>query len=197
MKFVIDALAGVTMYGVAYYLARPYFTETQAPPVVWHPSAPNDDHPLASSALSRTRAAIAGPWMRAGDGMPGEAMDAGPSAEQQSSMNTLRNEVIRTTAEDMHRRDEDVMACLDGTHLADVEKIRFSVEVVSTPDEATTGRWRLVEIVDGEPLPDSFASCAARAFGGGQHLVPPKGLHFPQYRGELSILYTIPAPPAE
>jgi hypothetical protein len=95
------------------------------------------------------------------------------------------------------RRGEDVMKCLECVHLAGAEKIRLSVDVVSTPGEATTGRWRFVEIADGEPLPESFASCAARALGGGQHLVPPKDFHFPEYRGDPSVLYTIPAPPAD
>ena len=108
-------------------------------------------------------------------------------------MLTLRNEVIRASSEDMHGRGVSVMKCLEGTRLAGDEKIRFAVDVVSSPQEATIRQWRFVEIADGEPLPESFAACAARAFGGGQHLVPPKDFAFPSYSGELLILYTIPA----
>ncbi len=97
----------------------------------------------------------------------------------------------------MQRRGADVMRCLADVELAGVEKLRFSVDVVSTAHEATTGRWRFVEIVDGEPLPVSFAACAARALGGGQRVVPPKGLQFPSYRGDLEMVYTIPAPPPD
>jgi hypothetical protein len=195
MKLAIDVLAGVAACGGAYYLALPYFTEDEVTTVVRsNPGVPkvNQERLPVPEAPAPNRAAITAPRLRAG-----ERMDAGLSMEQQSSMNMLRNGVIHATAEDMHRRGEDVMTCLDGVRLAGAEKIRFSVDVVSTPNEATTGRWRFVEIADGEPLPASFASCAARAMGGGQHFVPPKDFHFPEYQGDLLILYTIPAPSAD
>jgi len=108
-------------------------------------------------------------------------------------MNLLRNEVIRASAEDMGRRGVSVMSCLDGVRLAGTEKIRFAVKVASTADQASTGEWRFVEIAEGEPLPESFAACATRAFGAVQHVAPPSGEQFPDYHGELMMLYTIPA----
>ena len=109
-------------------------------------------------------------------------------------MLTLRNEAIRVSSEDMHRRGMSVLGCLEGLTFAGAEKLRFAAEVVSTPTEATIQRWRFVEVAEGEPLPESFAACASRAFGGGQHLVAAKGFPFPEYTGDVQILYTIPAP---
>ena len=117
--------------------------------------------------------------------------------EERLAIVTLRNELISAASADMQRRGEDVARCLADVELAGVEKLRFSVDVTSSPHEATVGQWRFVEIVDGEPLPLSFPSCASHALGGGQHLAPPQGYEFPDYRGDLEILYTIPAPVAD
>jgi hypothetical protein len=195
MKFYLDLLAGAAACGVAYCLTRP-----ESPRSNLHPVARSESEvflrrgqPVATSEIRSSHQAAT-----AAEQAPiSNDVDAGMSIEQPFLMDTLRNEVITKTSEDMHRRGKNVMNCLDGVHLAGTEKLRFSVEVVSTPVEATTGEWRFVEIVDGEPLPESFASCAASAFGGGQHVVAPKDLHFPQYTGELPFLYTIPAPPAD
>jgi hypothetical protein len=201
MKLFVDVLAGVAACGVAYYLASSQFNENEVTPDVHrnphvrNPHVPDGNDagpPVSAVPPEENRAASARPSVNAD-----EVSDAGPSAEQEFSMNMLRNAVITATAKDMYQRGEDILKCLDGVQLAGAEKIWFSVDIVSKPDEATIGRWRFVEVADGEPLPDSFASCAARAFGGGQHLVPPKDIHFPQYRGDLSILYTIPAPSAD
>ena len=111
-------------------------------------------------------------------------------------MTMLRNAAIVESSRSMHDRDQDIVACFEGARPAGAEKLRFAVDVTSTPMEATLGRWRFVEVVEGEPVPATFAACAARALGDGQQLVPKPGFPFPDYRGELSILYTIPAPPS-
>lgn len=191
MKILVEIFAGLIACGSAYYLALPRSTdqEMEAPSVARRNVGVGPERPHVPEAPPPIREAVGAP-----PPTPGGGVDAGPSREQESAMTMLRNEVIVATSKDMHQRGEDVLKCLDGAQLAGAQKLRFSIDVVSTPFEATTGRWRFVEIADGEPLPDSFASCAARAFGGGQHLVPPKDFHFPDYRGDLLILYTIPAP---
>lgn len=190
MKLLAELLAGVVACGAAYYLARPDHSDTE--PQSMRRDSANVETTTDPVAMSRHPRAIGTPPVRVV-----RAADAGPSAEEQHAMATLRNEVIVAVSADMQRRGEDVMRCLADVELAGVEKLRFAVDVVSTAREATTGRWRFVEIIDGEPLPASFAACAARALGGGQQLVPPKDFQFPSYRGELDVLYTIPAPPPD
>lgn len=111
------------------------------------------------------------------------------------ALSTLRNEALVTSAADMGTRGADLRRCLEGVQLAGTQKLRLAVDVDASPGEATVGRWRFVEIVDGEPLPATFAACAETTLGGGQHLVAPPDQPFPTYRGELSFVYTIPAPP--
>lgn len=109
----------------------------------------------------------------------------------------LRSEIARVAVEDMGRRGKDVMACLAGVTLADALTLRFAVDVDATAEQAHLGSWRFVEIVSGEPLPDSFAPCAAEAFGAGQRVAPPPGFRFPAYRGEIAIVYRVPPPPPQ
>lgn len=187
MKLLVEMAAGLAACGAAYYLARP-------DGAVSAPTAP----PRATELVDpRSETVVTLPRPGPIDTPRLHAIstpDARPSGEQQRAMMTLRNEVIVAASADMQRRGQDVMACLEGVELAGVEKLRFSVHVTSSAHEATTGQWQFVEIADGEPLPPPFAACAARALGGGQHLVPPKGHAFPEYSGDLEILYTIPAP---
>jgi hypothetical protein len=191
MKLVIELLAGVAAGMGAFYLARPEHAAPKVDPPV---------RPRVEATGARPRALdVPAPVRDAAVTPPAPtrvSVDGGPSIAQRSAMTMLRNEVIVASAKDMHLRGADVLSCLEGVQLAGAQKLRFSVEVVSTPLEATTGRWRFVEIAEGEPLPDSFGPCAARALGSGQRLVPPEGFRFPEYSGELEILYTIPAPAA-
>lgn len=198
MKILAEVLVGVAACGVAYYLARP------DPPDRVRDSTRSDtatrDSRRPSSIDARGTSGMGSPASRTFSvprARAKETLDAVPSAEQQHAMATLRNALISATSADMHRRGEDVTSCLAGVELAGTQKLRFSVDVVSTAREAIAGPWRFVEIVDGELLPDSFGACAARALGGGQRLVPPDGFEFPEYRGALPILYTISAPRSE
>lgn len=183
---LVDLLAAIAAGGVAYHVARPDDSTANAetagqdiPATTVSMRAPTRLAPPRRPDAPHTRTiAVANTALR---------------ADEQPSMAILRNQLIVATSADMHRRGEDVMRCLADVQLAGPEKLRFAVSVDSSAHQATTGPWRFVEIVDGEPLPASFAVCAARALGGGYHLEPPSRLEFPRYRGELEIIYTIPA----
>jgi hypothetical protein len=194
---VADFVAGVAAAGVSYGVASAILAEPvpiRAPPdrSLERRAQVRDDSPrgpaerVAVSKLAPARAARPG----------AQATDTPESQEsfkERASMNLLRNEVIRAYTEDMGRRGVSVVSCLDGVRLAGTEKIRFAVTVASSASQASTGEWRFVEIAEGEPLPESFAACATRAFGAGQRVAPPSGEQFPDYRGELMMLFTIPA----
>lgn len=204
MKLFKDVVAGVAAAGVAYWVASAVLARTPPSRVAEGRSSTiqeradtaTDSPPRrADSAAAR----IAAEARAVQPAQPStEPADDLRTIQQRSSMTLLRNEVIRASAEDMARRRVSVTSCLDGTRLSGEEKIRFAVDVESTADHATIGAWRFVEIADGEPLPGSFATCAERAFGRGHRVAPPPGEQFPEHRGELMMLYTIPAPdPAE
>jgi hypothetical protein len=194
MRLVAELAAGAAACGVAYYLALP--ADRPRPAV---PPAVSRGVPSAGSADPRDeqwrpdRAAYRGGPARPVT-VPGERAEAAPSLEHERAMANLRNAANGATARDMYLRGESVVACFGGDRPVGVQKLRFAVEVASTPTDAALGRWRFVEVVEGEPVPPGFPACAERAFGGGQRLVPPAGLQFPDHRGELSIVYTIPAP---
>lgn len=184
MKLLVELLAGVAACGVVYYLARD-------PARVVAPSPNTElDAPKGTAPSEHSPPPVSRPPLIP---LPREAA-ATPNAIADHELAPLRNEVITAAMADMRRRGEDVIACLGGAQLAGAEKLRFVIEVSSSAHEAATGQWRFVEIVDGEPLPSSFGTCAAHAFGGGYRVVPPPGQQFPSYRGELSVVYTIPAP---
>jgi hypothetical protein len=204
VKLLAEVLAGLVACGAAYYLARPdgpdtasRRDQTNVGRSIAAPEPTRVDHPDVRTAAGSFSVAERPPAIETPPTRIVRAADAHSSAEEQRAMATLRNEVIVAVSADMQRRGADVMSCLADVELAGVEKLRFSVDVVSTANEATTGQWRFVEIVDGEPLAVSFGACAARALGGGQRVVPPKDFRFPSYRGDLEILYTIPAPPPD
>ena len=191
MKLVGELLIGAFVGGAAYWFA--------APTTAVLTSAAD----IRSNASSPEKRAAASLGRRSADGLlrvpslgaPGDSRAAMSDVDERELV-VLRNEIIRVTSEDMHRRGQDVWRCLDGHTLSGPEKLRFSVRVDATPSLATTGRWQLVEIVDGEPLPETFAECAARAFGSGLKLAPAANQPFPTYHGQLSMLYTIHAPRA-
>lgn len=181
MKLLVELLAGVGVCGVVYYVARDKSRDT--------PSAAAEHEPQHASAL------IEGPSTPpASTRSRHYDLAATPNAVNARDLAALRNEVIIAAVTDMHRRGEDIMTCLGDATFSGAEKLRFAVDVSASAHEATVGQWRFVEIVDGEPLPSTFAPCADHAFGGGHRVVPPKGLAFPAYSGELSVVYTVPAP---
>lgn len=188
MRLVAELAAGAAACAVAFYLARPDIgpreSDTRA---MQRTSDRRGERPRTDGAAPSRPSTVS----------RSEPSDAAPSLELDSAMTMLRSAAIVETARDMQSRGQDVVACLDGARPVGVQKLRFAVEVASTAAEATLGRWRFVEVADGEPVPPSFAECAARALGGGQRLVPQAGFRFPDHRGELSIVYTIPAPAAE
>ncbi len=119
-----------------------------------------------------------------------------PRAEHDDrvAMNALETAIIARTSEDMQKRGADVRACARSLDLAGTQKLRFSVAADSTRGSADFGPWRFREIVDGEALPDSFGPCAERALGQGGHVTAGSDIAFPEYRGDVEIIYTLPAP---
>jgi hypothetical protein len=189
MRLAAELLAGAAACGIAYYFARPNAApRSPAPSIIRRAAHARDERQQPDSVAEHGARApsVAAPRS--------EHADAAPSPKQESAMTMLRNAAIVESSRSMHDRGQDIVECFEGTRPAGAEKLRFAVEVTSIPAEATLGQWRFVEVVDGEPVPATFAACAARALGGGQHLVPKPGFRFPDYRGDLSILYTIPAP---
>ena len=185
-KLLVDLVAAIAAGGVAYYVAPP--DDSAA-------NAETSRHDITAITAPMC-APIHSPPSRSPDAAHAPALSgakAGPRVDDQLSMAILRNQLIVATSAYMHRRGEDVMRCLVDVQLAGPEKLRFTMDVDSSAHQATTGPWRFVEIVDGEPLPASFETCATRALGAGHQLAPPNGLEFPTYRGELAIIYTIPA----
>lgn len=203
MRLVMDLVVGVAAAGVAYWGASAVLSEPPSARVAQGRSSTLDERAHAPAGSPRGGADSAAVRIAAPvravqpNAQPTEAPEDLRAVQQRASMNLLRNEAIRASTEDMAHRHVSIMGCLDGVRLAGAEKIRFAVDVESTSDEATTGAWRFVEVADGEPLPGSFAACAARAFGVGQRVVPPPGQQFPDYHGDLVMLYTIPASDAE
>jgi hypothetical protein len=188
MKIVFDVLAGMAACGVACFLALPDPATTSDDGNVRTMPEPGGRSPRLLAPSMPVRGSSAGTLAGSEDGST-----AGLTPEQKFSVSMLRNEIVSAVAEDMHRRGESVMNCLAGMRLADTERVRLAVNVVSAALEAVTAQWRFVEIAEGEPLPDSFGSCAEHALGGNQHIVAPAGFHFPDYHGQLLFLYTIPA----
>jgi hypothetical protein len=189
MRLAAELLAGAAACGIAFYVARPDVApRSPAPSTMRRAADARDERQRLDSVAEHAVQAPSAAVPRS------EHADARPSPEQESAMTMLRNAAIEESSRSMHDRGQDIDACFEGAPPAGAEKLRFAVGVTSTPAEATLGQWRFVEVVDGEPVPATFAACAARALGGGQHLVPKPGFRFPDYRGDLSILYMIPAP---
>jgi hypothetical protein len=195
MRLAAELLAGAAACGIAYYVARPNAAPRSPAPSTMRRAADVREERLRPDSVAEHAAQAPSAVVPRSEHAPrSEHTDAPPNPEQESAMAMLRNAAIVESSRSMHDRGQDIVECLEGAWPAGPEKLRFAVEVTSTPAEATLGQWRFVEVADGEPVPATFAACAARALGGGQHLVPKPGFRFPDYRGDLSILYTIPAP---
>lgn len=192
MRAVAEIVVGALAGSVAYWLALPRepiqttVANTSSKPAL-------ADNRVSVSAMRRAAEREVRVISTVTPSTAREAM----SVADERALTVLRNELIRATAEDMHRRGQDVLQCVGETSFAGAEKLRFSVVVDSTPAIAKSGRWKLVEIVDGEPLPESFAECATHAFGNGVTVAAASDQPFPNYHGELAMLYVIPAPRGE
>lgn len=142
-KLLVDLLAAIAAGGVAYYVARPDGSTTNAE------TTRHDITAITAPTRARIRSS------RSPDTSHTRALsvaNAGPRVHEQPSMAILRNQLIVASSAYMHRRGEDVMRCLADVQRAGPEKLQFAVDVDSSAHQATTGKWRFVEIVDGEPL---------------------------------------------
>jgi hypothetical protein len=113
------------------------------------------------------------------------------SVLETAAINALRNHVLDETGRDAQRRGVSVLDCLNGIELGVDQRIRISIHASSKPDEAEVGRWRFVEVVDGQALPPTFAACLERVLGGGFRISAGPGEPFPTYEGELSTIYRL------
>jgi hypothetical protein len=123
----------------------------------------------------------------------GTVGDQFASSSDRIELNELHNSILSETGREMQFRHASVLDCINGVDLASTQKIRLAVHVVSTGKEARFDRWRFVEIVDGQELPDSFPGCVESALGGGGLVIPRPGATFPVYDGEISTVYRIQA----
>jgi len=197
MRLVIDVLAGATAGVLTFYLVSP---EPEPAPQPTAGSAELTDSSLARNGDGRghaeglQRETRARAFMYHTEGRTPESNPRSQSFGERLRLQSLRNEVIKASSEYGSRRGDSVLDCLGGVELMGTQKLRFSVEIESTLTEATIVRWQFVEVIDGQPLPNEFSSCAERALGGDLRIVPPAGADFPDYRGTLDIVYVIPAP---
>jgi hypothetical protein len=192
MKLYLELLIGVAVGASVYVLAR---AKNASEPVRGADGTTTavdlpQQEPAATS-LPGSETTIATDTVSVARSAP---RDARAEHENRMAMNALKNAIITSTSEDMHRRGTDLLACTRDLDLAGTEKLRFSVHVDSSKSSADYGPWRFDEIVDGEALPASFAPCAQRALGQGGHVKAGQDLEFPQYEGDVELVYTIPAP---
>ena len=192
MKLGIEIVLGGVAAIVTYSLARPAQQSTVAPPQRME---------VVEGAASGGGSATSPPTHEQDAGIRRGVVDtsakhgtAPESAARTRAMQTLYNAVVMASAEDTFSRGEDIRQCLSGVELAGPQKLRFAVSVTSGPAQAVAGPWRFVEIVDGEPLPASFPECAERILGGAERVVKAGEDAFPDFVGELDIIYRIPAP---
>jgi len=118
------------------------------------------------------------------------AADAAVSFAAEQRMTSLRNAVIGAASEDMYKRGASVAECVAARELGGLNKLRFRAHITVAAGTGRVHRWRFIEIVDGEALPASFATCAEEAFGG-PYPLESSGLS--DYEGELDIIYFLPA----
>lgn len=123
--------------------------------------------------------------------LAGNSQQTPAEAAERVAHTQLRERVINETGLAMQRRGVSVIDCLSDIEIAVEQRIRFVVQVHSSPTEATVGQWRFAEIVDGQQLPSSFPACAERALGGGMGVVPEGEQRFPSYEGEIATTYRI------
>lgn len=199
MKLAIEIALGMVAFSAAFLLGRP--EEHVAPS--GGTTARNDPTSVTVQASSRSQQPPGDrAWRHAPAPAPApppknSAAPRGDEIVEMRALKVLRNAAIEAVAEDMHRRHTDLMHCLADADLAGANKLRLAASVVAAPEQAAISRWRFVEVAEGEPMPASFAACAAEALGGDQQLTPPEGTQFPSYAGDLEIIYTVPAPVAE
>jgi hypothetical protein len=191
MKLYLELLIGAAVGTGVYVVARHRSASAQqrsagAPATATHEST-ETAVPITSDGMLVPEAVPRGVGS-------GASKEARAEYEQRIAMTTLRNAIITTTSQDMHHRGTDLLACTRDLDLAGTEKLRFAVSVDSSRGSADYGPWRFLEIVDGEALPASFAACAQRALGQGGHLTAAPDVAFPEYRGDVELIYTVPAP---
>ena len=191
MKLYLELLIGVAVGAGAYVLARDKGASESVRSGDGTTTAVRPQQQPALPPLAGNKNTIATDAVSV---VPSAPRDARVEHEERMAMNALKNAIITSTSEDMHRRGADLLACTRDLDLAGTEKLRFSVHVDSSRSSADYGPWRFEEIVDGEALPASFTACAQRALGQGGHVKAGQDLEFPQYEGDVELVYTIPAP---
>lgn len=135
MRLAAELLAGAAACWIAYYFARPDVAPRSPPPSTMRRAADaRDEQQRPDSVAEHAAQAPSAAVPRS------EHADARPSLEQESAMTMLRNAAIVESSRSMHDRDQDIVACFEGARPAGAEKLRFAVEVTSTPAEATLGR---------------------------------------------------------
>jgi len=144
MRLATELLAGAAACAIAYYLARlDAAPRSSAPSTMRRTADARDERQRPDSVADHAGQAPSAAVPHS------EHADAWPSLEQESAMTMLRNAAIEESSRSMHDRGQDVVACFEGIRFAGAEKLRFAVEVTSTPAEATLGQWRFVEVADG------------------------------------------------
>ena len=134
------------------------------------------------------------PWNRTPSHPAVMSAPENQSPRDRAQFDLLQSEIYRVAAEDMEKRGASILRCLQGITLSGAENIRFSVDVSSDARDVSVGQWRFVEVASGEPLPESFGQCSETELGGGYRIAPPPGLAFPEYAGDVALVYRIPAP---
>jgi hypothetical protein len=198
MKLYIELLLGVavgsTVYVVTRHLNAPEPTRSADAPALQRGNGGGTQRMEAKVPVVEHKGTTITYAASSVNVPPSAPRDARAEYEQRAAMNALKNAIITSTSEDMHRRNADVLTCARSLDLAGPEKLRFSVPADSSKGSADFGPWRFREIIDGEALPDSFAACAERALGQGGHVIAGPDVSFPEYRGEVEFVYTLPAP---
>jgi hypothetical protein len=149
-----------------------------------------------SSNSSGSVALSAPPMPRSGAVVSSQSSAGSAMSPQQiHEENILRNSVIVAASESMSKRNVALEECFGDTPIVDTLKLRFSVDVSSTPDRGVTRAWRFDQIVEGQELPPTFGACASETLGRDQRFLPPAGSRLPTFDGELSIVYTLTRQP--
>lgn len=193
MKLYLEVLIGAAVGVGVYAVAR----HRDAPARVAVDDRTRDRVPAERGGFEPVeRRGFAPPPGRSEIARPASEAPRDPRAEHDDrvAMNALETAIIVRTSEDMQMRGADVRACARSLDLAGTQKLRFSVAADSTRGSADFGPWRFREIVDGEALPDSFGPCAEQALGQGGHVTAGSDTAFPEYRGDIELIYTLPAP---
>ncbi len=189
LELLIGAAVGVGLYVVARHREAPAS-------VAVHEKSPDGVPPDGGGFAPLEHRGFAPPpgGSEVARPAPGDPRDPRAEHDERVAMNALKSAIILRTSEEMQKRGADVRACARTLDLAGTQKLRFFVSADSTRGSADFGPWHFREIVDGEALPDSFGPCAERALGQGGHVTAGSDIAFPEYRGDVEIIYTLPAP---